>query len=197
LKYLLALLFISCAASADSATDRDGGLFFGGGFGMNQQLYNLGSGSTPAKFMDQGYAFEGGMTMPWGNRIGAQISGEYGQSSGNNTYNSQSTLETGSLKFYTAKAGLFYGPVTLGAGYRHNDVNIKSLQIAPDSYLETNYSGWTSLLYANYSLDIKKRFRTAIEGQYVSGSLAGSGAATTAAKLNETSISLRFFFLFD
>jgi hypothetical protein len=193
----MALLLVSCSAFADYATDRDAEFFFGAGFGMSQQLYNLGSGTTAAKFTNQGYAFEGGTSAPWSNRLGGQLSGEFGQSSGNNTYNNQSTIETGNLKFYSVKAGIYYGPITLGGGYRYNDVTIKSLQVAPDSYLETTYSGWTPLAFMSYSVDLRKHFRTSIEGQYVSGTLTGAGAATTPAKFNETAISLRFLFLFD
>jgi hypothetical protein len=197
LKYLALLLFIPALAFADAATDRDSGLFLGGGFGMGQDIFNLGNGATASKFLKQGWALEGGMTANWGNRFGGQLSGEYGANSGNNTYASQSNMETGTLGFYSFKAGIFYGPVTLGAGYRHNDVNVKSLSLSPGTYLETNYSGFTPLAYASYSLEIKKRFRTAIEAQYVSGTLSGSGATSGTVKFSEAAISLRFFFVFD
>lgn len=197
MKYFIALLLLPAFAFADSANDRDSSLFVGGGFGMGQGLYNLGNGSAVPKFMTQGWEFEGGLTSSWGDRFGGQIGGEYGQASGNNTYASQSSFETGTLKFYSLKAGIFYGPVLFGVGYRHNEVNIRSLAISPDSYLETEYTGFTPMAVVNYSLDIRKRFRTTVEGQYLTGTLNGSGGATGTVKFSETSISLRLFFLFD
>lgn len=197
MKYLIALLLLPAFAFADSANDRESGLFVGGGFGMGQGVYNLGNGSTVSKFMTQGWEFEGGLTSKWGDSFGSQIGGEYGQTSGNNSYTSQSSLETGTLKFYAFKAGIFYGPILVGGGYRHNDVNIRSLTISPGSYLETEYTGFTPMAIISYSLDIRKRFRTTVEGQYITGTLNGSAGATGTVKFSETSLSLRLFFLFD
>jgi hypothetical protein len=197
LKYLIALLLLPVFASADVATDRDSGMFLGGGFGMSQSLFNLSNGSDIAKFQNNGWALEGGASFPMGSRFGIQFSGEYGQNSAINTFSSPSFLEAGALKFYAAKAALFYGPITFGVGYRSNEVTIKSLTTNPDTYLESNYSGWTPLYYANYTLDVKKRFRTAIEAQYVSGKLSGIAPSSSTVKFSETALHLRFYFLFD
>lgn len=195
MKYLLLVLFISNFAAAQTS-DRDAGIFVGGGFGMGQDLFKL-EGASPSKFMNQGWAFAGGLTSVWKGRFGAELSAEYGANSGNNTFASVSTIETGTLKYYSAKAGLFYGPVTIGAGYRNNDVKVKSVSVTPGTYLETTYSGYTPLAFAAYSLEMKKRFRTTIETQYVTGSLTGSGTTSGSVKFSEAAVSLRFFVLFD
>lgn len=196
MKYLLLALFISNFAFAETS-DRDPGVFVGGGFGMGQDLFKLENSSTASKFLNQGWAFAGGITSVWSGRFGGELSAEYGASSGNNTYASETSIETGTLKYYSAKAGLFYGAFTLGAGYRHNDVDVRSVSISPGTYLKTTYSGYTPLAFAAYSLEVKKRFRTTIEGQYVTGSLTGSGAETGTVNFNEAAVSLRFFILFN
>jgi hypothetical protein len=198
LKYALVLfLLLPALASADTSTDRDATAFVGGGLTMGQDTLNLGDGSATAKYQDQGYVVEGGFSLPMGNRFGLQVSAELGASNAINTLTSQSYMETGTLDFYAGKAGLFFGPLTIGGGYRHNDVDIKSLSTPTPGYLESNYSGWTSLAFANLSMDIRKRYRAVIETQYDSGTLSGTGSSSGTVKFSEMSVSLRIFFLFD
>ena len=135
--------------------------------------------------------------MPLGGRFGAQFSGELGESTANNTITSTTYMETGTLSYYSGKAGLFFGPLTIGGGYRHNDINIKSLSTPSPGYLESNYSGWSSLGFANVTMDFRKRYRAVIEGQYDTGTLSGSGSSTGNVKLNDLTMSIRVFFLFD
>jgi len=193
LKY--ALLFFMLAPALAFADGRDFQGFLGGGLTFGQDSLSLGADTATSKYTDQGYLIEGGLTAPLTPMFGMQVSAEVGTSNSTNTLASTSYMETGSLSYYSAKAGFYYSSFGIGGGYRHNDVEIKSLS-NPGSYLQSDYSGWTSLGYANLTLDVRKRYRGVIEGQYITGTLKSNGTAGDA-KFGEMSISLRFYVMFD
>jgi hypothetical protein len=195
---VILLILIPSFAFADASTDRDMEAFLGGGLTYGQDSLSLGPNAATAKYQDQGFVIEAGFSQPVGSRFGLQVSGEVGNSNSINTITSQSYMETGTLSYYSGKGGVYWGPFGLGAGYRHNDINIKSLSTPTPGYLESNYSGTTSLEFANITLDFRKRYRGVIETQYNSGTLQGSGASTgSSVKFNEMAVSLRVFADFD
>ncbi|HMN69696.1 MAG TPA: hypothetical protein PKC28_14230 [Bdellovibrionales bacterium] len=93
---------------------------------------------------------------------------------------------------------MFYGPVTMGVGYRHNAVEIKSVSTEEETgFQKSVYSGWNTFLYGNISMDFLKRYRGAVEAQYQRGDLGSGPAGANTVGFTEISISLRAYLLFD
>jgi hypothetical protein len=199
LAFATALLGAYQAHAEPDALDRSFTAFLGGGMLMGSTSLSIQSDANPTTsgYSAQGYVFEGGVSLPLSQRFGTQLSGEYGQTSALNSINSSTSLEIGTLNYYSGKLGFFYGPFTLGGGYRQSSLTVKSIATQNSGYLESNYAGGIPLVYANISFDLRKRYRGTVEAQYVLGNLSGTGTTTSALSYTEYLISIRVSALFD
>lgn len=178
-----------------AADPLDASVFAGFGLGLGQTNLMPAAGGARSKFDDSSYLIEAGATT--GGDVGGMLSAEFGQSSVRNQLVTQSYFEIGNLDYYALKAGMNYGAFSLGGGYRHNELTVKSLALSPATYLESKYSGWTPMAFANVSFNVRKRYIGAIEVQYESGQLKSTDSALQPVKMNGLSISLRYFIVFD
>lgn len=191
----MAIFLILIVSSLVWAEDRGSSLFAGGGLLLGNSDLSLASGaSAKSKFLTQGFVAEAGSSV--GARSGVQGSLELGQQSSRNKGSNQGFFEFGDLDFYTVKAAFFTGPLTLGGGYRHNELTVRSLTATPSVYEKTDYSGWTPMVYSNLTISAHRQFMSVIEGQYVWGKLNG-GSGLAPINYSEMSISLRVFITFD
>lgn len=162
--------------------------FLGGGLSTGTQSLTLDVGS-PARFNTHGYLAEGGVSF--GERdLALDLGGEAGKQDSMNQANGESAIENSSLTRFGAKAVLRFNRFGFGGGARHNEITLKSLSPGAN-FLESKYSGVTPFAVVNTSF-VARRFRTTIEAQFVTGSLSAKDLPS--AKMEELTISLRFFF---
>lgn len=165
-----------------------------GGFGLNIGTQSLASpGNGKSQFASQGYLLEGGLEF----KNGFHAGGEFGSINTINTISSKTYMETGAMSFLSLKTGFNFGKLGIGAGYRHNEVTLKSLSTTGSGYLESKYSGDTPFGYINCHFDVGKVIRTAVEAQYISGQLKSKDTDLPQVDFNEMSVGLRLFVIFD
>jgi len=163
----------------------------GGGLTTGNQTLSA-SGSPDSKFSANGYVLEGGLNFQNG-----KISIEQGVSQSKNSLSSQTYMETGQLEYRAVKAGIKFGSIGLGGGYRFNEIDLKSLSLQSPNYLESKYTGWTPLGYLNFNIYGLKKLFTTIEAQYVSGKLKPESSQLSEVQFSEMSLSLRIFIQID
>lgn len=183
----LFFLVVPSMSFADSTT-----VFGGFGLGIGSQTLST-PGNSASTFTTQGYFLEGGLLF----KFGGQMSAEYGASNSINTLSSETYMETGTLSYYSAKLGLNFTRLGFGGGYRHIDVNLRSISTDGSGYLESRYGGWNPFGYINCHFDVNKKIRTAVEGQYVMGKLKSENPILPQVDYSEMSISLRLYVLID
>jgi hypothetical protein len=193
LKLFSAFIILAFAFSA-GAEDLGTAFFAGGGLGLGQTSL-MPVGSSHSNFDNSAYFLEGGFTT--GTNFGLTVTGETGQSTVRNRTQTPDYMEIGDASFYALKTAVNYGPIALGGGYRHDQVSVRSLSLAPATYLESKYSGWTPMGFANVSFNVRRRYIGTIEAQYVSGQLKSADSTLPVVKINDISISLRYFIVFD
>lgn len=166
-----------------------------GGIGLETGSLGLetASGASKSTFTNHGYLAEGGVDI--GSKWGIRFAGEYGKSIASSS-SSPTYMQATSTDYMGAKAGLWLKKIAFGAGYRKNNATIKTLQNSGE-YSEASYSGATQFGFATFSVDLEKRYRASIEAQYGTGKLKGEDSSMQDVKFTETTVSLRFFLLFD
>lgn len=194
--YILLLILIApCLSFADFGTCTSGA-FAGVGLGIGSTEMSHEAADVSSKFNSQGYMAEGGIQTCTSSTFGFLFSAEYGQAHAINKVNDDKYLEVGTLDYYSGKAAITYGVFSIGPGYRRNSVNIKSVSTSPSESLESDYTGWTPFGFANVNLNYKNRYKAVVEVQHVTGSLKGSNVSGSA-EMKETSLSFRFFVVFE
>lgn len=167
-----------------------------GGIGLETGKMGLEteSGDSKSTFTNYGYLGEGGVDIgsKWGIRFAAEAGKSVASSSSSTAF-----MQATSVDYMGAKAGLWFKRLAFGGGYRKNNATIKTLQAGGLNSTEASYSGATQFGFASFGVDLEKRYRATIEAQYVTGKLKCKDSSLQDVKYNETSISLRFFLLFD
>ena len=198
-RVLLLFILAPALARADSDFDRRRfAIFAGGGLSIGQNSFNLPVSNANSDFLAQGYLAEAGISLPLTSRAGLELSAAYGQAAGANSANNQKSIETGAIKQYGAKAGIFIGPLTFGGGMQVVDVNVKSIAIPQPGFQESRFQGAVPFGFANVTVNFGSAMRGAIEASYASGALANQNADSSAASVNISQISLylKTYFVF-
>lgn len=196
MKLLMLTLIIMLPAFANAQMEIFAGIGLTGGqtqFDVTEPTPNV------SKFTTLGYLVESGIKM--GTEWGLQASGEMGKLTSNNNLASQTYLEAANVSFYTAKGGLHFSSSTrsygFGLGARLSEWNVKSVSTDTNTFTEIKYKGVDTLVYGQLSFDINNRYRTTIEGQYITGKLTAPSSGISNLKYSEMLFSLRFLFLFN
>ncbi|MEQ1665133.1 MAG: hypothetical protein ABL927_07130 [Bdellovibrionales bacterium] len=175
-----------------SFAENTSGVFIGAGLG-NDFLSLSTQGSEYSKFSNQGYIVEAGVQFGFGGLMSA----EFGESTSVNKITSQTFMETGKMNFYSAKIGYNFGQIAIGAGYRKNNIVLKSLSLVNSNYLESTYAGGSPLGYINLNFHSNKFMRSTAEAQFLSAKLISDNLDLPEATMNSVLFSLKIFIFFD
>ncbi|MDX9731369.1 MAG: hypothetical protein RBT63_06320 [Bdellovibrionales bacterium] len=177
------ILFGLMAGEAAHARDRDRGLYFGGG--LTRAIATMKAGSQEAGFGGWGAIGLIGIDLPV-RTIPMFAEGEYGRVDLLNTLQSTSYMERASNTFLGLKVGAIFGPVSMGGGVQHNQIEVTSVEGGTGT--QASHQGMTYFGFAQLSFNGTEAFRTVFEAKYGVGPIAGTDSS-------ETQLSLRFVFL--
>ena len=159
------------------------GYFFGGA-GLGYLQSGLELNATKSDFRGSSYFLTTGLVMGGGQNgsMGFLVKGEYGRGQTRNTLASNTYMEMADTSFMAAKAGVMFGNLTFGAGYRMTNLKVKSLSTTT-GLATTKHDDATPLYFISYTVPNPRLVRTEVELQYISGKLGP-------VEFNEISLSL-------
>ncbi len=182
---IFARMFVLLLVSSVAQAGRPVTALYGGG-GLERSSLSLKVAGIESNFTAWGGHLQAGFIVNFSDTWTGFLEGEYGRTEGLNTFQSVSYLEKITNSYITAKAGLTYSILTVGAGARQNQIDIDSVQTSTAG-IRSSYKGLSYLTFGQLSLNTDPSFKTIIEIQY-------GGGALSDLELTEASIGLRLIF---
>lgn len=172
---LLSLTSLHFTHAAGTA-DRDTVVY--GQLGTGQSYQNFSGDSRNSSFKGSAIHAEIGTDLLVGDNMGLNLAATYADYQLSNTGNSSTSSETGKEKSYGAKAGLFLGVFTAGAGYRHLKLDTTAVTTNNSSSV-ASAEGSEMFVYADVTFNIAKKFRASFEVNHGSGKSSGLNTSST------------------
>lgn len=152
------------------AGQRESDMFGVIGFSRDYLTAKSESGSE-SSFSGWGLNAEAGVELAWSNGSGVLFSGTYDQIDYANNGNDSTLAESGKGTGYGAKLGLYFGPITVGGGYRMLKLSTRTVITGAPSE-STDIEGNESFAFINMMFNLgDKRKRAVVEVNAGQGSL--------------------------
>lgn len=186
--FLFVILIPTFANARDGAWGgRMTGLYIGGG--ANRSWTTLEGANYKSRFDGWAPAVEAGFDLPFTDRFGLTLSGEYRLIDSTNTRTDNNLIEKASTNSTAGKVGFFLGPIAVGYGMSLDSMKVRQVSVV-DGVSETTFSGQTQMYFASYNFNLRQSFRLALEGNYRTGDL---GTRT----LSDVGAMMKFYFLLE
>lgn len=180
--YALLLMALHVPAFADG--DERNQVYYGQ-LGLERDYFTLKNGTLKSIYEGWGAHGEAGLDWGWSNQTGLNLALLGRMSNLENTGNSDTALETAKTTVIGAKAGLFFGPFTLGGGVRTTELKSRSIQSGNEPVV-TDVKGLENFAYLSMTFFLRKnKYRVTLEAEIAQGKLG-------AVKSQAGTIALRF-----
>ena len=164
------LLFMLWATARVAEADRQKSAYYGllGAGGSLATFKPDGSGSGRSHYRGYGFDAEAGLDLNFNGRAGLNVAGLAQFSDYTNRSTGSSFSETGQLRTYGGKVGVFFGPLTVGGGYRQTEFVTEAIDTT-GAYNKTELLGDEQFGFVNLVFDSHKKFRSMVEISYATG----------------------------
>lgn len=166
---VLSLLLILFSFEASAGDGRPSSFYGQLGLGGSDLKVESESGSK-SSYRGWGYELEVGLELSSSKDFGLNVAGLAQFLDMNNKSSGQTFSETAELQTMGAKGGLFFGPLTVGAGFRKGKLKAQEISLGT-GYAKTEAQGDEKFGFVNMTFNIERKYRATAEIQYATGKM--------------------------
>lgn len=167
MRILLSALAILISVSAQ-AQDRTSSYY--GQLGLGGSTFSFDNDGAKSNYRGWGYDLEGGIDLSGSKDFGLNVAGLAQFSDLTNKNSGERFAENGEYTSLGAKAGIFFGPITVGVGMRKTKLAIHELSVN-NGYVKTELTGEEKFGFLNMTFNINKKYRSTAEVTYSTGTM--------------------------